>query len=98
MDAICPTSRARRAQSQSASSAKLYVVSSTRSNVTQALDAKKAGRTPLDEVGRWWHKLRDKPALLVHIDAAQLVPASVLAELIYIIGYVSCECQDGTDE
>ncbi|GMK55264.1 hypothetical protein CspeluHIS016_0203200 [Cutaneotrichosporon spelunceum] len=46
-----------------------------------ALDAKKAGRTPLDEVARWWAKLRDRPALLVHIEQAQLVPTAVLAEL-----------------
>ncbi|BEJ16323.1 hypothetical protein CspHIS471_0509280 [Cutaneotrichosporon sp. HIS471] len=51
-----------------------------------ALDAKKAGRTPLDEVARWWGKLRDRPALLVHIEQAQLVPTTVLAELVYIVG------------
>ncbi|CAK9781108.1 hypothetical protein CC85DRAFT_255169 [Cutaneotrichosporon oleaginosum] len=51
-----------------------------------ALDAKKAGRTPLDEVERWWGKLRERPALLVHVEQAQLVPTTVLAELVYIVG------------
>lgn len=43
----------------------------------------------MDEVERWWKKLRDQPALLVHLEQAQLIPSAVLAELVYIIGYVA---------
>ncbi|ORY32810.1 hypothetical protein BCR39DRAFT_521705 [Naematelia encephala] len=50
-----------------------------------ALANRKSGRTGLDEVERWWTSQKDKSPLLIHIEQAQLVPSSVLAELTYIL-------------
>ncbi|KAL1411429.1 hypothetical protein Q8F55_002385 [Vanrija albida] len=50
-----------------------------------ALAAKKAGRTPMEEVQRWWQGQKDRKPLLVHIQQAQLISSTVLSELIYIM-------------
>ncbi|WWD17205.1 hypothetical protein CI109_101643 [Kwoniella shandongensis] len=49
------------------------------------LTGKKTGRAGLDEVELWWKGRKDKSPLLLHVQDAQVVPASVLAELIYIL-------------
>ncbi|KAK8864480.1 hypothetical protein IAR55_001730 [Kwoniella newhampshirensis] len=49
------------------------------------LSGRKTGRAGLDEVELWWKGKKDKSPLLLHIQEAQLVASSVLAELMYIL-------------
>jgi len=68
-----------------------------------ALLERKSGRTGIDEIEKWWSKLKDRmsskelrlrkltpdpgPPLLLHIEQAQMIPNHVLAELTYILTY-----------
>ncbi|WVQ79947.1 hypothetical protein IAT38_002048 [Cryptococcus sp. DSM 104549] len=49
------------------------------------LSGKKTGRTGMDEVELWWKSRKNKTPLLVHIQDAQVIPSTVLAELTYIL-------------
>ncbi|WRT66455.1 uncharacterized protein IL334_003414 [Kwoniella shivajii] len=45
----------------------------------------KTGRTGIEEVELWYQSQKKKSPLLLHIQEAQLVPSSVLGELMYIL-------------
>nr|XP_019001143.1 uncharacterized protein I203_06337 [Kwoniella mangroviensis CBS 8507]OCF64604.1 hypothetical protein I203_06337 [Kwoniella mangroviensis CBS 8507] len=47
--------------------------------------AKKTGRTGIEEIERWYKARRTKPQMLLHIQEAQLIPSSVLGELMHIL-------------
>ncbi|WVW83989.1 hypothetical protein I302_106014 [Kwoniella bestiolae CBS 10118] len=46
--------------------------------------AKKTGRTGIEDIESWYKARKNKSALLLHVQEAQLIPSSVLGELMYI--------------
>ncbi|WVR06966.1 hypothetical protein IAU60_004002 [Kwoniella sp. DSM 27419] len=51
----------------------------------QINSGRKTGRTGLDDLEKWWNAKRQKPGLLLHIQDAQMVPAAILSQLIYVL-------------